>query len=126
MVLGVALLASCHASGSRARPVGHGVPIMKVEFERSGGLAGMRTAATIDSAALPPDEARKLQELVDASGFFDLPVTMESPSRGADRFQYKITITAGDRSHAVTASEEAIPAKVKPLIQWLMKAARSQ
>jgi hypothetical protein len=123
MVLGLALLASCHASGSRARTAGHGVPIMRVEFERSGGFAGLRTAATIDSASLAPDDARKLQELVDASGFFDLPAKMESPSPGADRFQYRIAITSGSRSHTVEASEEAFPAKVKPLIQWLTKAA---
>ena len=123
MVLGLALLASCHASGSRARSLGHGVPSMRVEFERSGGFARIRTAATIDSASLAPEEARKLHELVDASGFFGLPATIESPSRGADRFQYKITVTTGDRTHTVEGSEEAFPAKVKPLIQWLTKAA---
>ncbi len=97
---------------------------MKVEFERSGGFAGIRLAAVIDEAALSPEEARLLHELVDAAGFFDLPPAVTTPSPGADRFQYKITVEAEGRRHTVDLSEAAAPAALRPLLQWLAAVAR--
>jgi 3-hydroxyisobutyrate dehydrogenase-like beta-hydroxyacid dehydrogenase len=98
---------------------------MRVDFERTGGFAGMRTTATIDTETLPPDEARALNELVDAAGFFNLPATISSPSPGADRFQYKITIVAGGRQHTVETSDAAVPETLSPLLRKLMVLARS-
>jgi len=36
---------------------------MRIQFERTGGFAGMRVATTIDMESLSADEARELREM---------------------------------------------------------------
>lgn len=42
---------------------------MKIHFERTGGFAGIPTAATIDTLALTPEEAQQLHDLIRAAAF---------------------------------------------------------
>ena len=63
---------------------------MRIQFERTGGFAGMRTVASIDSDSLPPGQAQELRELVDAADFFNLPSRIEDSGEGADQFQYTV------------------------------------
>jgi hypothetical protein len=97
---------------------------MQVSFERSGGVAGMRLSAAIDSGRLPSRDARTLQELVQAAKFFDLPARLTSPQSGADRFRYKVTIDANGRRHTVEVDEAAVSPSLRPLLEWLMVRAR--
>jgi hypothetical protein len=62
---------------------------------------------------------------VDAARFFDLPAVIASPTPGADRFQYKITVEAEGRRHTVEVGEAAVPGNLQPLIQRLITLARS-
>src|SRR5262249_18841041 len=64
---------------------------MRIHFERSGGVAGISLGVIIDVDALPPPEAQRVRELVDASGFFALPAVLAGPGSDADRFQYTLT-----------------------------------
>jgi hypothetical protein len=98
---------------------------MRIEFVRTGGFAGMRMATTVNTDSLPPDEARVLRESVDAARFFDLPPVIASPTPGADRFQYKITVEAEGRRHTVELGEAAVPEALQPLIQRLTTLART-
>ena len=98
---------------------------MRIEFVRTGGFAGMRMASTVNTDSLSPDEARALRESVDAAHFFDLPSTLTSPTPGADRFQYKITVEAEGRRHTVELGEAAVPENLQPLIQRLTALARA-
>ncbi len=84
----------------------------------------MRTSITLDTGSVSPQEARKLQEMVEAAGFFDLPPKFPLPKRGADYFQYRITVESEGRKHTVEVSEPAVPASLRPLIQSLMAHAR--
>lgn len=98
---------------------------MRIEFVRTGGFAGMRTATAVNTDTLPPDEARALRESVDAARFFDLPAVIASPTPGADRFQYKITVEAEGRQHTVELGEAAVPEALQSLIQRLTALARA-
>lgn len=98
---------------------------MRIHFERTGGFAGMRMTATVDTESLSPDEARDWREMVDAAGFFDLPATITTPTPGADRFQYKLTVEAEGRRHTVEMGEAAAPEALQPLLQRLTAVARS-
>lgn len=103
---------------------------MRITFLRTGGFAGMRLSSTIDTLALPGDEARVLEELVETAGFFDLPGTMPAPAGGADRFLYHIAIEAPAgqkpaRQHTVDVSEAALTQELQPLIDRLMVLART-
>jgi hypothetical protein len=74
---------------------------MRIEFQRSGGVAGVRwPAVTIDTAALPEEEARGWQELVAATDFFNLPAT-SSPGNRRDPFSYRITVESEGRRHSI-------------------------
>lgn len=97
---------------------------MRIEFQRSGGFAGLRLSAAVDTDRLPADEANELARIVDAAGFFGLPATLKS-TQGADQFTYRLTIEAGDRRHTVEVSESAVPDSLRPLIQRLATIARS-
>ena len=98
---------------------------MRIQFERSGGFAGMRLTATIDTDTLAPDEARVLQALMDTAWFFDLPAVIASPTPGADQFQYRLTVEADERRHTVEVGEAAAPDTLQPLLRKLTTLARS-
>ncbi len=97
---------------------------MKIEFERTGGFAGLTLKKVIDSDKLPPEEANKLNQLVEASDFFKLPESIAASGPGADRFQYTVTISASGKKHTVDVDEAAAPPNLRPLIQWLTTTAR--
>lgn len=97
---------------------------MRIDFERTGGVAGVRLASRIASDTLPDADAHELTRLVEASRFFDLPGRIEEPTASPDRFAYAITIDDGSRSHTVQVSEAAAPAPLRPLLGWLAAAAR--
>jgi len=97
---------------------------MKIHFERSGGLAGMRTVATLDTDSLPSDEARQIQAMVDNARFFDLPLKSPKPKKGADYFQYKLTVETEGRKHTVETNDATMQPALRPLIDFLVKKAR--
>lgn len=95
----------------------------QVRFERSGGVAGMRTTSTIDSESLPEAEKKRLRSLIDRAGFFGLPEEIIGPPR-PDQFLYTITVAIDGQQHTVRTSDTAAPEQLKPLIEWLNEAAR--
>ena len=96
---------------------------MRIHFERTGGLAApaMKRSCTIDTVALPEAEANELANLVAAANFFALapPAPSGPPSQGRDMFRYKLTVEREGRQHTVEATETAVPATLRPLINWL-------
>jgi len=98
---------------------------MKVNFERSGGFAGLRLSATVDTEKLSPEEAQELEEMVRAARFFDLPAKISSESPGADRFRYKLTVEAEGRRHTVELGEAAASEQLRTLLRRLTALARS-
>lgn len=97
---------------------------MKIEFERTGGFAGLTINKVIDSDKLSTEEANKLRQMVEASNFFRLPQTITAPGPGVDRFHYTLTVEADGKRHTVDVDEAAVPAELKPLLQWLTASAR--
>ncbi len=98
---------------------------MKVHFERSGGVTGMLLTLTIETETLPEADARELESLIDAAKFFDLPKVIAGTGRGADQFQYKITVEMQGRSHSVETGDLSAPEALRPLLQRLTTLARS-
>ena len=97
---------------------------MKIEFERTGGIAGLRLTATVHADALAPEEARKLQAMVEEARFFELPSTLSHVQPGADRFQYTVTVEIQGRRHTVEIAEGAAPPRLRPLLDRLTAKAR--
>jgi hypothetical protein len=99
---------------------------LRIDFERSGGFAGTSLATTVDTSALPADEARAIEDLVRGADFFALPPRLPRRSGGADRFQYDLTIARGRARHHVSVGEADVPAPLRPLIDHLLALARTR
>ena len=97
---------------------------MRIEYERSGGFAGMHFTTTVETAALPHAEAVKWHELVEQAKFFELPAMIPAPTPGIDRFVYKLLIDDRGLQHTVEVGEAALPESLRPLIEQLQKLAR--
>ena len=97
---------------------------MRISFERSGGFAGITVKTAVDEEDLALDEAQKLRQLVEKADFFNSPGKIMSRSPQPDRFQYELRLEEKGRQHTVTMSEDAMPPKLKPLVNWLMEKAR--
>jgi hypothetical protein len=99
---------------------------MRIQFERTGGFAGMRTAATIDTNSLSPGDRQELQQLVEAAGFFKLPPEVAGRPQRADQFQYKLTVESEGQQHTVEVGEASAPESLRPLLRKLTALARSR
>ncbi len=96
----------------------------RIDLVRSGGLGGLSLGASVDVAGLPPDAAAAVRDAlsrVDLAALSDRP---PGPPSGADRFQYDLTVTTGDRSQSVSLQESEVPAELRPLIKALLPLAR--
>jgi hypothetical protein len=90
---------------------------MRVEVTRSGGFAGVVRHAAVDSADLAPQAAASLARLVEA---VDLDAPRPGPAKGADRFQYDISVTAHGRTRSATVVEGAMTPQLKALVQHVL------
>jgi len=95
---------------------------VRIHFERTGGVAGVRLSCEIVSDTMPHDERERLEQLVADSDFFELRDGGDDGASG-DRFEYAITIVAGSGAHTVRLGEAAVPPRMQPLIRWLIRAA---
>jgi hypothetical protein len=95
---------------------------MRIEFQQSGGVAGIRRpAVTIDTASLPPEEAGKWHELVTAADFFNLPAA-SSAGAARDAFSYRITVEADGRRHTIQTHDAAASPSLRLFIDRLRRA----
>ena len=99
---------------------------MRIDFERTGGFAGVQFRHSVDSDTLPNTEKQALDHMLQAAGFFNLPSTIKATARGPDRFQYKLSVVTPDQQHSVTIDENAVPDGLKPLLAWLTGRARTK
>jgi hypothetical protein len=97
---------------------------MLIHLERSGGFAGIKTDVTLDAESLPAEDARKIKEMLDSSGFFNMPSKFAPPKRGADFFNYRITVKLEGKEHTVEMSDPQVPDGLRALLQSVMKYAR--
>jgi hypothetical protein len=98
---------------------------MRVEFRREGGFAGIPLGAVFDAESLSAEDAGTLRELMEAADFFNLPATT-TPARGADRFQYVVTVEADGKRHTVRTTDAAAPEPLRTLLDFLIKLVRKR
>ena len=98
---------------------------MIIHFERSGGFAGIIMRTHIDLDALPPDEAEGLMAMIESSGIRNFePATVNKNT--SDQFSYALNIETGDEKRSLLFSEGQITDELKPLIEYLIRKARSR
>lgn len=99
---------------------------MQVQFQRSGGFAGLLLSANINTDTLPPDEAQQLINEMNSAHFFDLPTQISGKPGAADTFQYVITVQQGGATHTVQADDSALPDNVVPFVRHLEMLAKTK
>jgi hypothetical protein len=99
---------------------------MKIVLERSGGLAGIRRTSSVSTDEMPAEEARKVADLLDKAGFYELPPVIRSTGPEADRFQYKITVEGERGTHVVQVDEAAVSPRLQPVLDWMKSFARTR
>lgn len=97
---------------------------MQISLQRSGGFTGIPLTITVDTATLSPAQATQVRHWVEAADFFCL--SSSSMPAQPDRFEYEVTVREGDRAHTITVGDAAIPEPLRPLLSWLLEAARSR
>lgn len=80
--------------------------------------------SVLDTESLPKEDAGELENMVQASDFFNLPPVFPSPPRGADYFHYLLMVESGEKIHSIELSDASIPVELRPLIDRMMTAAR--
>ena len=95
---------------------------MRIQLKIDGGLAyfpGLSKPITIDSNALPAQEADKLKQLLEAVHFFELPPVLNAPAPGAADYQrYTITVDDDSKHHSVQMTDPI--ADKEPNLQALL------
>jgi Emfourin len=107
---------------------------MRIHFERSGGVGGVRLTAELDTdqgsaiygaaqlqRSLSSDEVRRLREILEAVDLFDLPAQAPPSRRGADRFQYVVTVESAGKRHSMRTTDRAAPKALRALLEYLTK-----
>lgn len=75
---------------------------MRIQYQRTGGFAGIKLSGKIDLEDLDEEIAQKIQHLLDESDFFDLPEHLQSDDSTRDQFNYTITVESKKGHHSVT------------------------
>lgn len=91
---------------------------LRVTVERTGGLAGMRRVATVDTAGLG-GEGIEVERWVEEAGFFTRPPREPAPS-APDRFKFRITVEDGPRRHVVEVGEAALEGPLRALVDRVL------
>ena len=89
----------------------------RIEFERSGGVAGISRRAVIDSAQLDPGKAAELEGLLSAA------VGASSAPGGPDRFQYDLKIVRGGQEQSITLRDGSLTDDQRRLVALLTELA---
>lgn len=93
---------------------------MKIDFVRSGGFAGLRLARSFDTAQLPDAQAKKIQGLVEAAAFFEVPEPEQAQAVIQDSIQYRLTVSSGARTREIEATDSTMPEQLRPLVNYLV------
>lgn len=78
----------------------------------------------VDTAELPPEEARLFERLVES---LEKSGAGDSPTPGKpDRFQYELTITRGKESRRFQLAEQELTPEARELVTLLVERARKR
>lgn len=98
---------------------------MLVRLVRTGGIAGLKVQAEVDSEQLPPAQKREMKKLVEEAELFDQPARLSSRAM-PDQFQYEITIEDEGKTHSFVTNDAAVSDELLELIDWLSATAKNR
>jgi len=100
------------------------VYIKSIQFERTGGFAGIRLAAEFEMDNLPDEQKREIIELIDELDFDELSGKLSNKMSMPDGFVYSITVRSDVKDYQVMTGESSLPGDMQPLIERLESMAK--
>jgi hypothetical protein len=98
---------------------------MRFVLSRVGGVAGIpQPPLVVDTAALPPEVAARLEALVQRAGFFGLAPELAPARATPDAFGHSLTVSAEGREHTVSFEAGSAPAALRELVATIRAVAR--
>src|SRR5262245_44213025 len=94
----------------------------RIDFERSGGFAGVSLTSSVDSTQLDPAQAAELESLLDS---VEAAPAEPVSAHGADRFQYDLKVTQGGQEKSFTWGDGNLSEEQRRLVELLTEQARS-
>ncbi len=95
---------------------------MRISLTRTGGLAGMRRTATVDTATLDRSRAEALERLCQQAEIEGRSAPVR-PEKAPDRFHYTLTIEEAGRLRTVQFGEEDAPDSVQRFVEAVWREA---
>ncbi|MFF5114254.1 protealysin inhibitor emfourin [Streptosporangium sp. NPDC000509] len=92
---------------------------MKVSIVRGGGIAGLVTVTTVDSASLAPDDETELRARVERAGLSGVPERQVGAEGRPDRFDYELTVEDGGHVLTTRAREGDLSGALRALISYV-------
>jgi hypothetical protein len=89
-----------------------------INFRRIGGSMDREMTMSFDLDTMPGSVARRLQNLLTDSNFFEVPVVNDLRA-APDEYQYDITVVAGNSIHTVHVTDTSMPQSIRPLVEEL-------
>jgi len=98
---------------------------MRVSCRKTGGIAGLKISAEVDSEQISAAERQEMKELVERARLFDQPANPIARST-PDQFQYQITIEDQGKQHSFVTNDSAASDELLDLVDWLIATARKR
>lgn len=92
---------------------------MKVSFRQSGGYAGLIRGCELNTVAMQPAEAQRLQSLINNSRILEMGSKGESAPKRPDLINYRISIATGGAVHEISLDDFSITPTIRPLLEYL-------
>jgi hypothetical protein len=94
------------------------VLVTRLAFLQTGGFAGLRLVADLDTSELPRSEAKALEATIDAA-LAERPSTVSRDDRMRDDQQYQVTVARGDDTTVLRAADPDVPPALAALVSLL-------
>ena len=92
---------------------------MKVTVVQAGGVVGLVTTTTVDSADLGPADADALHEHVARAGLLTSPPHVTPSEPRPDRYDHEIVVEHDGRRAQLRVSDQDASAEVRDLVRFV-------
>ena len=99
---------------------------LRIDFKRSGGVAGVNLTTCVEVDDLPEDEGQTVRGMVEQLDLEQMSRRSDQGSGAPDRFVYELRIEQGERTVDVCLGESELPEDLRPLVRDLEKRAKTR
>lgn len=100
--------------------------VKRIQFERTGGFAGIRLATDFELDDLPREQAHRLRELLDDLDIDEYNRKHAHEPRVPDSFSYTIVVFTDERQYQIETGDNTASEKMNDLLALLTQIMRAR